>query len=84
MSVKVTSLTNKLEKLKMTEENETIVRTETGVRISVDSWDDGGAYLHFITRHGSLGVPMNRQEAQKILAGLQAALNSFTQEPAHV
>ena len=84
MSVKVTSLTNKLEKLKMTEENETIVRTETGVRVSVDAWDDGGAYLHFCYRHGTLGVAMTRQEAQQILAGLQVALNSFTQEPAHV
>ena len=68
----------------MNQEVETILRTETGIRVSVDAWDDGGAYLHFITRHGTLGVPMTRQEAQQVLAGLQAALNSFAQEPAHV
>ena len=68
----------------MTEEIETIVRTEDGIRISVDAWDDGGSYMHFITRHGSMGIPLTRAEAQQILAGLQAALNSFAQEPAHV
>ena len=65
------------------EDNETIVHTEDGIRVSVSSWDDGGAYLHFIPRHGSLGVAMSRKEAEQVLAGLQAVLNSFTQEPAN-
>ena len=67
----------------MTEEFETVVPTEQGVRVSVDVWDEGGAYLHFIHRHGSMGLPLTRAEAQQILAGLQKVLNS-TEEVAHV
>jgi hypothetical protein len=53
---------------------ETIIKTEDGVRVSVDSWDDGGAWLHLSTMHGTSCVAMTRAEAQKLLAGLQAVL----------
>jgi hypothetical protein len=56
------------------EEIETIFKTETGIRVSVSEWEDG-AYLHFGYRHGTLGVAMNRTEAEQMLAGLQALLS---------
>ena len=56
------------------EEIETAFRTETGMRISLDHWDDDGAYLHICHRHGSLGVPLTREEAQEMLDNLQKVL----------
>ena len=68
----------------METELETVVRSEEGIRVSVDTWDEGGAYLHFIAKHGSMGVVLNRQEAQQILSGLKKVLDSFNKETAHV
>jgi hypothetical protein len=53
---------------------ETIIKTEDGVRVSIDTWDNGGAWLHLGTRHGSSSAVLTRAEAQKLLAGLQAVL----------
>lgn len=53
---------------------ETIIKTEDGVRVSVDSWDDGGAWLHLSMGHGTASAVLTRAEAQKLLAGLQAVL----------
>ena len=53
---------------------ETIIRTEDGVRVSIDSWDEGGAWLHLSMRNGTASVVLTREEAQKLLAGLQAVL----------
>ena len=53
---------------------ETIIKTEDGVRVSIDSWDNGGAWLHLSMSHGTGSAIFTRAEAQKLLAGLQAVL----------
>ena len=55
-------------------EIETAFRTELDMRVSLSTWDEGGAYLHICHRHGSLGVPLTRQEAEAMLANLQEVL----------
>lgn len=55
-------------------EVEVIIKTEDGVRVSIDSWDNGGAWLHMSMRHGTAAAVLTREEAQKLLAGLQAVL----------
>jgi hypothetical protein len=52
----------------------TAFKTQLGMRVSLDTWDEGGAYLHISHRHGSLGVPLTREEAQQMLANLQEVL----------
>lgn len=52
----------------------TAFKTELGMRVSLDTWDEGGAYLHINHRHGSLGVPLTREEAEQLLANLQLVL----------
>ena len=58
----------------MANEIEVIIKTEEGVRVSIDSWDEGGAWLHLSMRHGTAAAVLTREEAQKLLAGLQAVL----------
>lgn len=58
----------------MRQEIETIIQTEDGVRVSVSEWDDGGAYLHLILRHGTAHVILTRNDAEKLMAGLGAIL----------
>ena len=58
----------------MKEEIETSVNTEHGVRVSVSEWDDGGAWMHLQGRNGSMSTVLTRNEAQQLLAGLQAIL----------
>ena len=58
----------------MTNEIETTIRTENGVRVSVSEWDDGGVWLSLINRGGSTYTPLTRAEAEQLLAGLQAIL----------
>ena len=53
---------------------ETIIKTEDGVRVSIDSWDNGGAWLHLSMRNGTASAIFTRAEAEKLLAGLQAVL----------
>ena len=55
-------------------EVEVIIKTEDGVRVSIDTWDNGGAWLHMSMRHGTAAAVLTREEAQKLLAGLQAVL----------
>jgi hypothetical protein len=55
-------------------EVETAFRTEREMRVSLSTWDDGGTYLHICHRHGSLGIPLTRQEAEEMLANLQKVL----------
>lgn len=54
----------------------TAFKTELGMRVSLDQWDEGGAYLHINHRHGSLGIPLTREEAQQLLANLQKVLEA--------
>ena len=55
---------------------ETIIKTEDGVRVSIDTWDEGGAWLHLGMRNGSSSAIFTRAEAEKLLAGLQAILGA--------
>lgn len=57
----------------MTQEIETIIKTEHGTRLSISDWDDG-AWLHLQARGSTMGVVLTRDEAQQLLAGLQAIL----------
>ena len=54
---------------------ETAFRTADDVRISIDEWDDGGAWLHLKCRNGSTHTTLTRDEAMQLLAGLEAILN---------
>jgi hypothetical protein len=58
----------------MSEEIETSISTEHGVRVSVSEWDDGGAWMHLQGRNASMSTVLTRDEAQQLLAGLQAIL----------
>jgi hypothetical protein len=58
----------------MNEDFETVVKTETGLSISVSNWDDGGAWISILQRHFNFSSPFTRDEAQKLVAGLQLAL----------
>jgi hypothetical protein len=58
----------------MTNEIETSVNTEHGVRVSISEWDDGGAWLHLQGRNASMSTVLTRDEAQQLLAGLQSIL----------
>ena len=56
------------------EEIETVVKTATGLSISVSNWDDGGAWVSIMQRHFNFSTALTRDEAQKLVAGLQLAL----------
>jgi hypothetical protein len=58
----------------MKEEIETTINTQEGVRVTACEWDDGGVWLHLQGRRASMHTPMTRDEAQQLLAGLQAIL----------
>jgi len=55
-------------------ENEIIISTESGVKLSISEWDDGGAWLHLQLRGGSAHTVLTKDEAQQLLEGLQAIL----------
>ena len=57
----------------MSNENETIISTESGVKVSISEWD-GGAWLHLQLRGGSAHTVLTKDEAQRLLEGLQAIL----------
>jgi len=59
----------------MTNEIETCFKTEDGVRISVDEWDNGGAWISLQMRGGSAYASLTRAEAQQMLTGLQLILD---------
>ena len=58
----------------MTQEIETIIQTEDGIRLSVAEWDDGGAWLRLSANQGSMFTALTRSEALELLQGLQAVL----------
>lgn len=55
-------------------EVETAFRTEKEMRISVDTWFTDGVYMHIVHRHGTLAIPLTREEAETLLANLQEVL----------
>ena len=58
----------------MNNEIETVIKTEDDVRVSVDSWDNGGAWIGLQMRGGSAYAVLTRSEAEQMLAGLQLIL----------
>jgi hypothetical protein len=60
----------------MTNKIETVIKTEDGVRVSIDAWDDGGAWIGLQMRGGSAYAVLTRSEAEQMLAGLQLILAS--------
>ena len=57
-------------------ETEVVIKTEDGVRVSVSDWDSGGAWLHLQGRGATMSAVLTREEAQQLVAGLQAVLNA--------
>jgi hypothetical protein len=60
--------------MKMNDELETSIKTADGVKISVSEWDEGGAWINIMQRHGSMYTGLTRAEAEQLVAGLQAIL----------
>ena len=58
----------------MNNEIETTIETEDGIKISVGKWDDDGAWLHLSMKSGTAYAALTKNEAQKLLEGLQAIL----------
>jgi len=58
----------------MTEEIETTINTEHGVRVNVTEWDEGGVWLYLAGRGASMSTVLTRAEAQTLVAGLQEIL----------
>ena len=54
---------------------ETTIYTSENVRISVDEWNDGGVWLGLQARGSSMNAVLTRNEAEKMLKGLQAILS---------
>ena len=58
----------------MSNEIETVISTEHGVRVNVSEWDEGSVWLHLQGRGSSMYCSLTRNEAEQMLAGLQAIL----------
>ena len=58
----------------MNDELETNIKTADGLKIFVSEWDDGGAWISITQRHGSIYTGLTRDEAEQMMAGLQAIL----------
>jgi hypothetical protein len=50
------------------------VYTETGFRIYLDDWDNGGIWFSLRDDRASIHTPLTRKEAQQMLEGLQSIL----------
>ena len=50
------------------------VYTETGFRIYLDEWDNGGIWFSLRDDRASIHTPLTRKEAQQMLEGLQSIL----------
>ena len=58
----------------MSEELEVNVVTQSGGRLSMSEWDDGSVWVHLSFRSGTAHTIIDREEAKRLLAGLQAIL----------
>ena len=58
----------------MNNELETNIKTADGVSVSVSEWDEGGAWINIMQRHGSMYTGLTRAETEQLVAGLQAIL----------
>ena len=57
-----------------TTEIDITIYTKDDSRVSVTEWDDGGAWLKIGVKSGGAYTTLTREEAQQLLAGLQAIL----------
>ena len=57
----------------MTNEIETSIKTEAGIRVSADQYDEG-VWLCLQGRRSMMSVPLTRSEAEQLLANLQLVL----------
>lgn len=64
----------------MTEENETVIRTEAGVNLRTSPWDDGGVWLGATQRYSSMSIVLTKHEALELLLGLQKVLAANLEE----
>lgn len=58
----------------MRKEIEKIIETKNDVRVSVSEWEEGGVWLHLLMRYGAAYTKLTRDEAEQLMAGLQAIL----------
>lgn len=58
----------------MTEEIETVINTEHGVRVNVTEWDEASVWLYLAGNNASMSTVLTRAEAQALVAGLQEIL----------
>jgi len=58
----------------MSKEIETIIHSESGVRVSVSNWDDGSVWFHLGTRNGTCHAVLTRIEAGQLFNGLRTIL----------
>jgi hypothetical protein len=54
--------------------NEVEIKTGTGVNVFMSEWDDGGAGIRLGVHSGSLYTSLTREQAEQVLATLQAIL----------
>jgi hypothetical protein len=59
----------------MSDKIQTVINTKEGVRMSIEDMDDG-VWIHMQRRGGTAYVSLTRSEAQQLLAGLQAVLET--------
>ena len=59
----------------MSDKIQTVINTKEGVRMSIEYMDDG-VWIHMQRRGGTAYVSLTRSEAQQLLAGLQAVLET--------
>jgi hypothetical protein len=57
----------------MRAEIEAVIYTQDNVRVSVSEWD-GGAWLHLQMQGCAANAALTREEAEQLVAGLQAIL----------
>ena len=57
-------------------ETEVVIKTEDGLRVSASNWDENGAWLHLRSPAASMSAVLTRDEARRLVAGLQAILNA--------
>jgi hypothetical protein len=65
----------------MTEEIETTLSTENGVRVTVSEWDEDSVWLYLAGRGASMSTVLTRTEALALVAGLQEILAKPAPEP---
>lgn len=57
-------------------ETETIIKTEGGIRLSLDKWDDDGVWLHASGRAFTTHFVLTREEAEQVVRNLQQILGA--------